>query len=565
MWGPLSPKKNGRLSSEWSSYGSQPEQLHSPMGIARDQQGNLYITDSFNHRVSKFTADGKFLKQWGKLGNAPGEFFLPFGIAVDTKNQVYVVDGGNLRIQKFTDQGEFIKQWGQVDCSLRDLLAFASLTTTVPLGDILSSWQNLTCSYSEDSFWIMTMIATDQEDNVYVVDSGKGGIKKFTSDGDWLATFEGEKTSEESLLSMLSTEVGNDWTVPLGITVNNRNQVYVTYVADDPQYCQFKQFTTDGQLVTDNVLKADDKKVCPGMVSTDLEGNIYLLDDSFHLRKFTAAGQFITQWGEWGHNPGQLGNLGGITVSPEGDRLYTADPINNRIQVFNRKLFDVGKAIVVAGGSNASDNLWNATQMVSNYAYNALVYQGFTRNTLYYLNAKTDLDLDGNPDTTEVDAVPTKENLQWAITEWANDADHLTLYLTDHGGASTFSLNVNNLDATELNGWLNTWQTAKAGRTLKIIYDACASGSFLPHLIPPAGSRRLVITSSAAEESAYFLGDGALSFSYWFWDSIFQGLDVATAFTETKNMVDYLQQNYSAQTPRQTPQLEADGNGIGNE
>ena len=55
-----------------------------------------------NHRVQKFTSDGTFLTQWGSGGSGPGQFDWPRGIAVDGSGNVYVADTCNHRVQKFT-------------------------------------------------------------------------------------------------------------------------------------------------------------------------------------------------------------------------------------------------------------------------------------------------------------------------------------------------------------------------------------------------------------------------------------------------------------------------------
>ena len=69
--------------------------------MAVDTEGHVYVADSDNHRVQKFTAEGKFLTEWGEFGEAPGQFNVSLGIAVDAAGNVYVSDSHNHRIQKF--------------------------------------------------------------------------------------------------------------------------------------------------------------------------------------------------------------------------------------------------------------------------------------------------------------------------------------------------------------------------------------------------------------------------------------------------------------------------------
>lgn len=98
--------------------GSGEGQLSGPRGIALAADGSLYVVDSGNNRIQHFSADGKWLQSWGSyasvdLGNAPGGTFnQPFGIAIGPDGSVYVADTWNFRIQKFTPDGKFITMWG---------------------------------------------------------------------------------------------------------------------------------------------------------------------------------------------------------------------------------------------------------------------------------------------------------------------------------------------------------------------------------------------------------------------------------------------------------------------
>jgi hypothetical protein len=82
-----------------------------PCEITIDKEGNLFITTD-DCQVKKITKDGKFILSFGKKGKDKGEFMLPHGIAVDNDGNVYVTDTHNHRIQKFTKDGEFILAFG---------------------------------------------------------------------------------------------------------------------------------------------------------------------------------------------------------------------------------------------------------------------------------------------------------------------------------------------------------------------------------------------------------------------------------------------------------------------
>ena len=55
-----------------------------------------------------FTPQGKFIAKWGTgEGKEDGQFINPYGIAVDAAGDVFVADTGNPCVQKFTAEGNF--------------------------------------------------------------------------------------------------------------------------------------------------------------------------------------------------------------------------------------------------------------------------------------------------------------------------------------------------------------------------------------------------------------------------------------------------------------------------
>ncbi|MDE3076396.1 MAG: NHL repeat-containing protein, partial [Chloroflexota bacterium] len=109
---------NGKFLLKWGSTGKGVGEFASPSGVALDQHGNLWVTDLWNHRVQEFDRDGKFLLEFGVFAAAtgkasPGGFFGPRGVAISPQGDVYVTDTGNKRVQKYSPQGTLVTMWGQ--------------------------------------------------------------------------------------------------------------------------------------------------------------------------------------------------------------------------------------------------------------------------------------------------------------------------------------------------------------------------------------------------------------------------------------------------------------------
>ena len=91
--------------------------IHTAHGIRIDRDGHVWVTDIGNHRVLKFTPDGKLLLALGTLGQAGQgntQFDKPTDVGFGPSGEIYVADGyGNSRIVKFSPRGAFLHSWGR--------------------------------------------------------------------------------------------------------------------------------------------------------------------------------------------------------------------------------------------------------------------------------------------------------------------------------------------------------------------------------------------------------------------------------------------------------------------
>ena len=84
--------------------------LFGPRDIAVDPSGNVWLSDTGNHRLVKYDADGKSIASIGKKGKGKGEFVEPFGITFDAQGNVYVADRLNYRVQVLDGNGQYLRE-----------------------------------------------------------------------------------------------------------------------------------------------------------------------------------------------------------------------------------------------------------------------------------------------------------------------------------------------------------------------------------------------------------------------------------------------------------------------
>ncbi len=106
-------KRSGRLLFKFGKVGAKEGELFYPTNITVGPDDHLYVTDTGNFRVQKFTLDGAFDRSYGTIGTGLGQFARPKGVALDREGRMYVVDAAFENVQILDHEGRLLLFFGE--------------------------------------------------------------------------------------------------------------------------------------------------------------------------------------------------------------------------------------------------------------------------------------------------------------------------------------------------------------------------------------------------------------------------------------------------------------------
>jgi hypothetical protein len=253
--------------TELGSLGTGTSSFTNPAFITKDTSNNLYIVDSGNSRITKWTDPayssasaysatiGSYGANVGTTSNA-GQFNYPTGIGIDTTTNcasstpcLWIADTANNRLQRCSTTGTCLTPCGTG--------SYNSLTLSNPTGlaidasnnaDVVDTSNNRIVQFSSTCVATTnfnsglnnyfsgngaggalnnpTGIAVDSSGNIWVVDTGNNRVVKFNSSGVYVSAFGAGYNGVSGATGSSGSTVGK-FNTPTGIAFDASNNLYV--------------------------------------------------------------------------------------------------------------------------------------------------------------------------------------------------------------------------------------------------------------------------------------------------------------------------------------------------
>ena len=269
------------------SSGSGPGQLLGPQGLSVGPEGNIYVADTGNDRIQKFSAEGNFVIEIGGFGFDEEQFNEPRDVCATAGLNIYVADSQNRRLQRYDRYLNY-------------------LSTLVPNPNLDESLQ----------FGIINGLDISSTGDMYLADSENDRILK-------LDTFERPERSYGDIgygRGRLRT--------PASLCVDENSTVFVCDSGND-RIVIFDIFGEYQGDLGEGIVRT------PCGIDIDTHGNIFVADTgNDRIIALNPAGEVILTFGSSGDGFGSFHSPHDLAVDRRGF-LYVVDTGNDRIQKFS--------------------------------------------------------------------------------------------------------------------------------------------------------------------------------------------------------------------------------------
>ncbi|MCH7761150.1 NHL repeat-containing protein [candidate division TA06 bacterium] len=285
----------------------------------------------------------QFLFAFGSTGSEPGSFIRPSGIVMDLEGFLYVSDTGNNRIQKFTGDGKYVTEFGAFGQG-EDRLAYPSALATNGISLFVADERNeRVVQYNRYGNFSGTLLSSDGRGDPAPTKKGIGrifpmGIAISKGNEVFVTDREGDRVIVLDLSGRVRRIFGKaggrlgDLLDPVGIALDEEGQVYVSDTGNG-RVQVFDLFGGPISILTTGLSQ-------PQGIAIDRWGNLFVADLN-EIKIFDRWGRPLPPLTKGEHSGSSLqmttkGNLhspSGIFITRE-NRLYVSDTRNDRVVVY---------------------------------------------------------------------------------------------------------------------------------------------------------------------------------------------------------------------------------------
>ena len=190
-----------------------------PQGVAFDEKGDIWISDSHQSRVLKYSQDVHLLMSITQLSHAE-RFSYPNRLIVSGNGCLYVCDRGNIRVSAFDSQGKFMFKFSG---KLKDDKGFELSSDVLYLYDPMN---HRVCTYREDGTFLREFDYQGTDSYVHIAPTNDGHLV--------VASPQRSKVEVYTIEGQLVCEFGSDGSEPGqiggsvgGVAVDSAGRVYV--------------------------------------------------------------------------------------------------------------------------------------------------------------------------------------------------------------------------------------------------------------------------------------------------------------------------------------------------
>lgn len=323
---------------EWGSDGDGGPAANATVtpvyGLATDQQGNLYISESWNDSVRKIDPQGTIstVAGTGEQGHSgdggpatEARLNRPRGIAIDTAGILYIADANNHKVRRVDPNGTIATVAGTGD---EGYSGDGGLATEARLNEPYA-------------------VAVDSFGNIYIADADNRTVRKVDRDG-IITTAAGTGPRPRGRRSGIATEVYISR--PRALAADHDGELYIADSWGD------RLLRLDGKGRIAELIGTDQRELRgPDDVATDSAGNAYVavggrhrvlkIDPGGAVKPFAGNGRYgFSGDGGLAVNA-RLAYPRGVAVDAE-DNVYIADSANSRIRIV-----DAGGTITTIAGT----------------------------------------------------------------------------------------------------------------------------------------------------------------------------------------------------------------------